>query len=105
MGEWGSRTWLEPHPVPIPSQHAESLKTVVKLAAGEKFSFALAEDGTLFSWGSKASGCLAQGLDCAKTVVEPAPVPSSTFSHQKIVDITASKSRCLAITVEDEYKA
>jgi len=103
--EWGGRTWLEPHAVPIPEEHREALQTITKLEAGEKFSFALCADGTLFSWGSKASGCLAQGPDCPKIVVEPTPVPSSTFGHQKIVDIVASKSRCLAITVEDEFTA
>mmetsp|Transcript_79939 Transcript_79939/g.202253 ORF Transcript_79939/g.202253 Transcript_79939/m.202253 type:complete len:444 (-) Transcript_79939:1-1332(-) len=103
--EWGARTWLEPHAVSIPDQYKDVLKNVTKLAAGEKFSFALASNGTLFSWGSKSSGCLAQGADCPKTIVEPTPVPSSTFGHQKVVDVVASKSRCLAITAEDEYSA
>jgi len=103
--EWGARTWLEPHAVSIPSQYKEVLQNIKKLAAGEKYSFALTNDGTLFSWGTKSSGCLAQGADCPKTIVEPTPVPSSTFGHQKVVDIVASKSRCLAITVEDEYSA
>jgi len=101
--QWGGRTWLEPHRVSIPVQYAESLSKVVKVAAGDKFNFALSADGTLYSWGSKSSGCLALGEECAKQVVEPTPVSAETFGHQKVVDIVASKSRCLAITAEDEY--
>lgn len=101
--EWGGRTWLEPRRVPISSQHEEQLQNVVKLAAGEKYSFALTADGTLFTWGSKSSGCLALGPECAKTVVEPTPISAETFSHQKVVDIVASKGRCLAITDEEQY--
>lgn len=101
--EWGGRTWLEPHKVRVPAEHEESLKRVIKLAAGEKFCFALSDDGTLYSWGAKNSGCLAQGPECPKTVVEPTPVDAAVFSHQKVVDIAASKNRCLAITLEDEY--
>jgi len=101
--EWGGRTWLEPHRVQIPEQYVESLSNVVKLAAGDKFNFALSADGTLYSWGVKSSGCLAQGEDCAKTIVFPTPISAETFGHQKVVDIVASKSRCLAITSEGEY--
>lgn len=101
--EWGGRTWLEPHQVPLPSRHEESLKSISKVAAGERCSFVLSSDGTLYSWGSKASGCLAQGPDCPKVVVEPTPVPAAALGHQKVVEIYAGKSRCLAITVEDQY--
>lgn len=103
--EWGGRAWLEPHEISLPSAYRDSLKSVTKLAAGEKYSFALSTDGTLYSWGSKASGCLAQGPDCPKTLVEPTPVAAAAFRHQKVVDIAASKNRCLAITLEDEYAA
>jgi len=101
--EWGNRTWLEPHPVTLPSRYEAGLKDIVKVAAGEKVSFALTSEGHVYSWGSKSSGCLAQGEECAKTLVQPTPVPPATFGHQKVVDITASKCRCLAITLEDTY--
>lgn len=101
--EWGNRTWLEPHPVSLPARYEEGLKDIVKVAAGDKFSFALTRDGHLFSWGLKSSGCLAQGEDCPKNIVEPTPVPMEAFSHQRIVDVVASKNRCLAITDEGEY--
>jgi len=103
--EWGSRTWLEPHPVSLPSRHAHGLKDVAKVAAGDKFSFALTADGRLYSWGSKASGCLAQGPNCPKNIVEPTLVPPEVFGHQRIIEIVASKWRCLAITQEDAFTA
>lgn len=103
--EWGNRTWLEPHPVTLPSRYEEGLKNIVKIVAGEKCSFALTKEGRVYSWGSKASGCLAQGEDCANTIVQPTPVPPTAFGHQHVVDIVASKCRCLAITLEDTYVA
>jgi len=99
--EWGRSLFLEAHAVPIPSQHADSLAKIVKLAAGEKFSLALTADGTLYSWGMKSSGCLAQGEECPKSVVEPTPLRAEVFGHQRIADVVACRSRCLAITVED----
>lgn len=103
--EWGNRTWLEPHPVTLPSRYQDGLKDIIKVAAGDKVSFALTSGGQLYSWGSKASGCLAQGENCAKTLVEPTQVPPETFGHQKVIDIEASKYRCLAITDESSFKA
>jgi len=98
--EWGSRMNLEPRPVSLPSRYEEGLKGIVKVAAGDRFSFALAGDGQLYSWGQKASGCLAhgQGPEVPKTLVVPKAVPPEVFGHQRVVDITASKYRCLAIT-------
>lgn len=103
--EWGNRTWLEPHPVTLPSRYEAGLKNIVKVVAGEKYSFALTAEGQVYSWGAKSSGCLAQGEDCEKMLVQPTPVPAAAFGHQQVVDITASKSRCLAITLEDTYVA
>jgi len=101
--EWGNRTWLEPHPVTLPSRYEDGMKDVAKVVAGDKFSFALTRAGQVYSWGSKASGCLVQGPDCAKTLVQPTLVPAEAFQHQKVVDIVTSKCRCLAITLEDTY--
>jgi len=103
--EWGDRKWLEPHHVSLPSQYRESLKGIVKVEAGGKYSFALTGDGSLYVWGQKASGCLAQGKECPKTLVEPTPVSPAMFGHQRVIDIVASKSRCLAITHEGEFVA
>jgi alpha-tubulin suppressor-like RCC1 family protein len=100
--EWGNRLWLEPHRVSRSERYKEDLKDIVKVAAGDKYSFALTREGRLFSWGAKSSGCLAQGEDCPKTIVEPTPVPYDLFGRQKVVDVAASKKRCLAITLEDE---
>eukprot|EP00434_Breviolum_minutum_P019126 symbB.v1.2.016858.t2/scaffold1298.1/size126199/1 len=101
--EWGDRSWLEPHRVLPPQVEDEDFHTIVKVAAGDKCSFALTASGKLFSWGSKSSGCLALGPESPKNVVEPSPVNPEVFKHQKIVDIVASKYRCLAISDESQY--
>lgn len=103
--EWGNRLWLEPHPVTLPARYKEGLKNIVKVVAGDKCSFALTKEGHVYSWGAKSSGCLAQGPDCPKQVVEPTLVPPETFGRQKVVDLVVSKRRCLAVTLEDELLA
>jgi len=103
--EWGNRTWLEPHPVTLPARYSGGLQGIIKVVAGDKCSFAITEDGQVYSWGAKASGCLAQGENCPKQVVQPTLVPPTTFGHQQVVDLKASKGRCLAITLEDTHVA
>ncbi|CAL1174127.1 unnamed protein product, partial [Cladocopium goreaui] len=101
--EWGDRSWLEPHRVLPPQIEDEDFHRIVKVAAGDKCSFALTESGKLFTWGSKSSGCLALGPESPKNVVEPSPINPEVFKHQKVVDIVASKYRCLAISDESQY--
>lgn len=103
--EWGNRTWLEPHSISLPEEHREALKDVRQLAAGDKFSLALTGCGRVFAWGAKSSGCIVQGPGGPKNVVEPTLVASSEFGRQKVVELVASKNRCLAITDEGEYVA
>lgn len=98
--EWGDRMWLEPHPVSLPARYQEGLKDIIKVAAGEKCSFALSSSGILYSWGQSASGCLALGKDCPESIVQPTAIPAETFDHQPVVDIIAAKGRCLAVTLE-----
>jgi len=103
--EWGNRTWLEPHAISLPEEHREALKDVEQLAAGDKFSLARTGCGRVFAWGAKSSGCLVQGPSGPKNVVEPTPVASTEFGKQKVVELAASKNRCLAITDEGELVA
>lgn len=103
--EWGNRTWLEPHKVALPSADAEDFADIISVAAGDKFNFALTRSGKLYSWGSKASGCLALGPNIEKNIVQPTPLSRELFRHQKVISITASKHRCMAITDEGEYVA
>jgi len=103
--EWGNRTWLEPHPVTLPARYSEGLRGITKVVAGDRCSFALTEEGQVYSWGAKASGCLALGESSPKQVVQPTPVPPAMFGHQQVVDLAASKGRCLAITLEDTHVA
>ncbi|CAK9057059.1 E3 ubiquitin-protein ligase HERC2 (HECT domain and RCC1-like domain-containing protein 2) (HECT-type E3 ubiquitin transferase HERC2) [Durusdinium trenchii] len=101
--EWGDRSWLEPHRVLPPQVEDEDFHSIVKVAAGDKFSLALTASGKLYVWGSKISGCLALGPESPKNIVEPTPVSPEVFGHQKLVDIAASKFRCLAISDESQH--
>merc|ERR1711957_728469 len=46
--EWGNRTWLEPVPVSLPARYEDGLKNIVRVGAGDKFSFALTAEGRLY---------------------------------------------------------
>mmetsp|Transcript_9613 Transcript_9613/g.17852 ORF Transcript_9613/g.17852 Transcript_9613/m.17852 type:complete len:416 (-) Transcript_9613:50-1297(-) len=102
--EWGDRTWLEPHRVSPPQVEDEDFKDLVKVAAGDKYSFALTASGKLYAWGTKG-GCVPLSAESPKNIVEPSLVLPKVFQHQKLLDIVASKGRCLAISDEGGYVA
>ena len=98
---WGDRTWLEPHVVSLPEANG-GLKGITKIAAGSKYSFALSESGILYTWGAKNSGCLV--IDNVKqSPITPVAIPPSAFGNEKIVDISAGRQRCMAVTSDNEY--
>jgi alpha-tubulin suppressor-like RCC1 family protein len=69
-----------------------SLGTIVKVVGGSNSSFALSEDGTVYSWGSNTYGQLGIG-DCEIRVIPqkvPIPVP--------IIDLVSAWYHVLAIT-------
>jgi len=101
--EWGNRTWLEPHPVSLPARYKDGLKDIKMVAAGDKVSFAVTHGGQMYSWGAKASGCLALGPNCPNNIVEPTLVSAEVFGHQKIIEVHVANKRCLAITQEDAF--
>lgn len=106
--EWGDRRNFEPTAITLPSRYQEGLKGVWKVAAGEGYSFALTLSGELYSWGRPLSGCLALPSDAdadardARDPLVPRPqrVPFEVFGggDVRVLDIAASKQRCLAIT-------
>ena len=99
---WGDRTWLEPHVVSLPEANG-GLKSINKIVAGSKYSFALSESGIVYAWGAKNSGCLIlPDLKKGNTVV-PTPIPPSIFGNEKVIDITAGRQRCTAVTTDEEY--
>jgi alpha-tubulin suppressor-like RCC1 family protein len=95
--EVGNRVAFEPRSVTLPSRYKEGLKNVVRLAAGDHCSFAVTGDGSLYSWGAKASRCLLQG-NCEEVVQFPRLVPSEVFAGKRVIDVAAAENRCLAIT-------
>jgi alpha-tubulin suppressor-like RCC1 family protein len=100
---WGDRTWLEPHIVSLPEANG-GLKGVVKIAAGTKSSFALTDTGLVYTWGFKNSGCLVID-DLRGNLITPVAIPPAFFGFEKVVDIAASRQRCLATTSDEEYIA
>lgn len=95
---WGDRAWLEPNRVSLPAEYENSIKCIKKVACGSKFSLALTEDGYLYTWGKKSSGCIFESS------LAPVRVDPKLFGNEKIIDIAASKSRCMAITSSTEYQ-
>ncbi|CAJ1404050.1 unnamed protein product [Effrenium voratum] len=95
--EWGNRQYFEPTAITLPSRYQEGIKGVWKVAAGENCSFALTQDGELYSWGRRSTGCLASGIG-DEEVRRPTLVPPETFGNQRVLDIAVGKQCCLAIT-------
>ncbi len=75
-------------------------ETIVSIAAGEKFSLALTEDGTIYAWGNNAS----QQLGVSKDVETERNVPAAVdaLSAHFIVSITAAYNSAAAITANGE---
>lgn len=100
---WGDRAWLAPHPVTTargeetlnPSSSSPQLanERIVKMAGGNKFSLVLTEKGNLWGWGRANSGCIG-----AKNLLRPTKLDPQLWGNEKVVDIGASDSRCLAVT-------
>ena len=70
-------------------------KTIVQIAAGDAHAAALADDGTVFTWGGNGQGPLGDGTTTQKT--SPIALPASAFSNKTITKITAGWSHTLAL--------
>merc|ERR1712151_758528 len=90
---WGNRDWLAPHSLSLPKEYENGIKdNLIKLVAGGKFSMALCENGHVYAWGKKSSGCIPEDT------LYPSNLDPQLFDFRKVVDLAASDSRCLAIT-------
>jgi alpha-tubulin suppressor-like RCC1 family protein len=101
---WGMRTWLEPRALTVPcgppdAPYANSLDGVASIHSGLEYSFIRTEQGLAYVLGRKSSGCL--GQTDAKDAVVPRLLPPTLFGREKIVDLAAGKTRCLAVTDPD----
>lgn len=75
---------------------AVNLSNAVAVATGPNSSFALLNDGTVWSWGNNAQGMLGNGLGSSTNV--PAPIPGLT----RIVEIHAYKDGQFALALRDD---
>merc|ERR1712136_502315 len=95
--EWGNQQFLEPTPVTLQSRYSSSVGEMRRVVAGKGFSCAVTNEGQLYTWGSKSSGCLVTET-VSDYVSLPTPVSPEVFGHRKVLDVAACGSRCLAVT-------
>ncbi|MCX7570447.1 hypothetical protein OS242_10785 [Tumebacillus sp. DT12] len=82
---------LEPEPI--------SLQGVTEVSAGNEFSMALKQDGTVWAWGSDQYGVLGQGMGTTNTFYNPSPV--QVLSLSQITEIAAGDNSALAKTADN----
>ncbi|KAI5302872.1 hypothetical protein KEM56_000265 [Ascosphaera pollenicola] len=86
--------------------HIAELEHIVQIATGENYALALAQDGTVYSWGNGAQGQLGRqlqphssrlkehALSLEEASLTPAPLP---FPKRKIVSVHAASNHAFAI--------
>lgn len=93
---WGVNTYRQASasdatsPIRTPSAFAQSLfdnKRIKQVSAGTNVSIALAEDGTVFTWGDGWEGVLGSGTRNNRQV--PTAIAASSFSNKTITKATA----------------
>lgn len=100
--QWGNGIWMEPHKIEGDNQSMLKVK-VVNVASGKGYSFALDNEGHVFSWGK--GGQL--GLGHKQAIGVPQAIPGFGPTSQdnlgkaiKIIAGTHSSSRVAAIAVK-----
>lgn len=83
--------------VEVTDDGALSDRTIVKIAAGGGHSLALDEDGTVFAWGSGASGQLGNGTERESTM--PVTVTDDgVLDDKEVIDVSTLGDHSLALT-------
>lgn len=67
-----------------------------KIAGGEQTSYAIAQDGTLYSWGYGLFGSLGQGDESNRT--SPTVISASHFGSDEVLDLVGGSFTTFAIT-------
>jgi alpha-tubulin suppressor-like RCC1 family protein len=75
-------------------------KKIKQIVAGSGYSFLLAGDGSVFSFGSNFAGATGQGTDMGKTLVAM-PINTSNLNGLRITTISAGFSHSLLIAVPE----
>ncbi len=78
LGDGGSQDSDLPKPVPIQSGTAGGAAAITQISAGQYHSLALADDGTLYAWGSNTSGQLGVGDTASRFSPQAVPVGGAT---------------------------
>jgi alpha-tubulin suppressor-like RCC1 family protein len=82
-------------PTPIDMTHLDG-KTITQLAAGQSHSLLLADDGTVFSFGSNHGGLTGQGTDDFNTLF-PDPIDTTNIEDKTIIQIAAGIQHSLLL--------
>ncbi|ETR71714.1 MAG: hypothetical protein OMM_02282 [Candidatus Magnetoglobus multicellularis str. Araruama] len=91
MGQLGTGTSGVDNGKPYPNS-VNGLENIVDLAAGENFSLALSDNGTVWSWGDNSYGQLGIGSDSSKI-----DSPQRVLLLTDIMDIDAGYAHALAL--------
>ncbi len=100
-GQLGTGGTLESH-VPVRVRDLTGsgyLEGIVDIAAGNGFSLALAEDSTVYAWGTNDFGQLGDGTILPSSLPVRVVDSSGTSSLSRIVAISAGSFGCLALDV------
>ena len=102
QGEEGPVLMRTPVHVPIQSDSQEPA-SIVGIAAGMRFTFALAASGVLYSWGTTSDEAMGQpaeswGDDQSKTTPTPVPMPGERGAWT-IVSVATAGQHSLALAV------
>lgn len=89
LGPNGGPMDFDPNPNPV---QVTGLPTITNIAAGENFILAIANDGTVWSWGSNSNFQLGQG-----TSISENPVPKQIPNFGNVVAISGGRDHSAAL--------
>ncbi|EGZ21176.1 hypothetical protein PHYSODRAFT_490104 [Phytophthora sojae] len=84
--------------------HSLLHKRIVQVACGASHSFALAEDGDVFSWGVGRSGALGHGLNAVEQTFDSvsSPMEVLTLKGRRVVQISCGEVHSAALLASGE---
>ncbi|MDR1294268.1 MAG: hypothetical protein LBK59_04830, partial [Bifidobacteriaceae bacterium] len=94
-GELGRSPAYSDNGWPVPAK-ITGLADVVEVAAGQNFSMALTDSGTVYTWGNNTNGQLGREAGA----MSPTPTPVETLSD--VVDIAAGAKHAVAVTTNGD---
>jgi YD repeat-containing protein len=99
-GQLGDGTTTQRNlPVAVNMSGALLGKTVIAIAAGERYSLAITSEGKAYSWGWNASGQLGDGTTTQRTLPVAVNI-GGVLSGKTITAIAVGHQHCLALTTD-----